>query len=70
MAYSRHPIPKEVSQIYEDLVRAAGVDPAAPILQPPMTATEKLIAAKQGAQRKAKRRAQRQARKRTSRSHD
>jgi hypothetical protein len=66
MVDTRHRmIPKEVGQIYEDVARAAGIDPAAPVQEAPLTAEEMAAAAKQQAKRKGKRQAQRQARKRT-----
>jgi hypothetical protein len=65
MVDTRHRlIPKEVGQIYEDVARAAGIDPEAPVPEVPLTAEEMAVAAKQQAKRKGKR----QARKRTRRS--
>jgi hypothetical protein len=67
MIDTRHPIPKQFDDVYEEITRAVGVDPGAAIPEPPLTAAEIAIAAKRKRERKAKRRAQRQARKRNRR---
>ena len=67
MTGTRHPIPKQFDDVYEEIARAFGVDPGTAIPEPPLTAAEMAIAATRERERKAKRRAQRQAHKRNRR---
>ncbi|HEY2532809.1 MAG TPA: hypothetical protein VGJ20_33590 [Xanthobacteraceae bacterium] len=63
MIDTRHPIPKQFDDVYGEIARAVGVDPAAAIPEQ-LTAAEMAVASKRERERKAKRRGQRQARKR------
>ena len=64
MINTRHPIPKQFDDVYEEVARAVGVDPGAATPKLPLTGAEMAIATKRARERRAKRRAQRQARKR------